>query len=411
MSGTSEQPKVFFPGLNGLRFFAAMAVVFTHVELMKKFLGHASHWIDINERVRTFPYDQVITKELSWLSPTIANAGPLGVVFFFVLSGFLITYLLLTEKTTNGFIAIRKFYLRRILRIWPLYYLVFFLGFVVLMNIPWFDVSVQRRGTEPYYWENFFLYLFMLPNLAFSLFMAVPNIGQLWSIGVEEQFYLIWPWIIRKAKSVVKTIIWFMVIFLMIKLVVLLADHFWSNPALRAIRKFFAMSKLECMAFGALGAWIIHERKTRILKWVYHPTIQVLSYFLIPVCIFFTPIILQNYIHLAYSLFFLIVILNVATNENSILKLNHRIFDFLGRISYGIYMYHIMVVVFVLHAMESFWDLQMDLSKVQNLTVYCASTVLVIGVSALSYYVFERPFVRLKRKVTTVVSGDEARKY
>ncbi|MFN9801017.1 MAG: acyltransferase family protein, partial [Bacteroidota bacterium] len=89
--------------MNGLRFFAAFAVIFTHVELMKKLLGHSSHWIIVDERVKIIPIQEVMTKRLSWLSPVIANAGPLGVVCFFVLSGFLITYLLLRERESTGF--------------------------------------------------------------------------------------------------------------------------------------------------------------------------------------------------------------------------------------------------------------------------------------------------------------------
>src|ERR1044071_5481753 len=96
--------RIYFPGLNGLRFLAASAVIITHVELLKGVLGLPNHW----------------------KNPVLFNLGGLGVYFFFVLSGFLITYLLLSEKNMTGHISIKKFYFRRIFRIWPIYYLLVF---------------------------------------------------------------------------------------------------------------------------------------------------------------------------------------------------------------------------------------------------------------------------------------------
>ena len=155
-----SKTRVYFPGLNGLRFFAAVAVIFTHIELIKKFLGYGSHWLDLEKLSYSTPLEAVFRREISWVTPFISNSGPIGVVFFFVLSGFLITYLLFVEKETTGVIRIKEFYMRRILRIWPLYFLIFILGFFVLPNISLFDVRVQSRAFELYYWENFFLFLF-----------------------------------------------------------------------------------------------------------------------------------------------------------------------------------------------------------------------------------------------------------
>ncbi len=102
--------KVYFPGLNALRFIAASAVIITHIELLKGFFGLKSFW----------------------QNPLLYNLGGLGVYFFFVLSGFLITYLLLKEKTVLNDIKIKNFYIRRILRIWPLYFFILILGLFVL---------------------------------------------------------------------------------------------------------------------------------------------------------------------------------------------------------------------------------------------------------------------------------------
>ncbi|MBL0102606.1 MAG: acyltransferase [Bacteroidetes bacterium] len=94
--------KIHFPGLNGLRFIAAFLVLVHHNERIKLRLG----------------------LENFWESQFIIVVGKLGVILFFVLSGFLITYLLLKEEKKTGSIHVKQFYIRRILRIWPLYFLI-----------------------------------------------------------------------------------------------------------------------------------------------------------------------------------------------------------------------------------------------------------------------------------------------
>jgi peptidoglycan/LPS O-acetylase OafA/YrhL len=245
-----------------------------------------------------------------------------------VLSGFLITYLLFVEKETTGVIRIKEFYMRRILRIWPLYFLIFILGFFVLPNFSLFDVRVQSRAFELYYWENFFLFLFFLPNLAFSMFLAVPNIGQLWSIGVEEQFYLIWPWVMKKSKNILRTILVFTGVIIVFKLGVLLFSSQISGFWMGVLKKFFAMSKLECMSLGGLGAYVLYYKKDRVLKVVYHPLVFILSILIIPIMIMIVPKFLQNGVHILYSICSLVIILNVSTNPNCFVKLENKLLDF-----------------------------------------------------------------------------------
>ena len=99
-------PKIFFKGLNELRAIAALAVLFHHVELFKNKEGFSS--------LLNFKYSSYL----------ISHIGRNGVNLFFVLSGFLITFLLLQEKENNSTIMLKKFFLRRIFRIWPLYYFI-----------------------------------------------------------------------------------------------------------------------------------------------------------------------------------------------------------------------------------------------------------------------------------------------
>ena len=115
MSGFNVE-RVYFPNLNGLRFIAALMVIVHHIEQYKSIYGLPNNFS----------------------STTIQIFGELGVVLFFVLSGFLITYLLLEEESQTNTIAVRDFYVRRILRIWPLYFLIVILALLVLPNIPMF---------------------------------------------------------------------------------------------------------------------------------------------------------------------------------------------------------------------------------------------------------------------------------
>ncbi len=392
--------KEYFKGLDSLRFFAALAVFFTHVELIKKFTGFGTHWIDPEERITKFTvFQSVMSKEIDPLSPLIAYSSALGVVFFFVLSGFLITFLLLKEKEQNNSIAIKKFYLRRALRIWPLYYLIFILGFFILPYLDFFAVPGQDIFFQQNFWGNLLLYAFFMPNLAFSIYTtAVPNIGQSWSIGVEEQFYLLWPLLIRKSKNVLKSILWITSIIIALKGLILLSAPFVKLDALVVLKKFLAMSKLECMALGGLGAYVLFSNKEKILRIVYRPISQITSVVILPILIYFTPTAFEDILHLLFSISFLVIILNVASNEKSLLRFENSTLQYLGRISYGFYMFHVMCIVFTIHFLDKYIGLDNDISKPQHMLLYGISFLLTVAVSSLSYHIFENAFIRLKDK-------------
>ncbi|MCD6017998.1 MAG: hypothetical protein K0S53_1119 [Bacteroidetes bacterium] len=373
---------IYFSGINALRFLAALAVIITHVELLKEMFGLQGIWKNL----------------------IIFNLGGLGVSFFFVLSGFLITYLLLVEKDKCGVIKIRQFYMRRILRIWPLYYLIMILGFFILPRIPGIHIPYLQKDFIENFNTNLLLYLLILPNLAFSLFPAVPHIGQSWSIGVEEQFYLAWPWLISKTKHVVRTLIIIIVSLILFKILILfLGNYFYQSNWYVPLKRFVAMSKFECMAIGGIGGYFMFSNST-LLKIAYNKYILNSSLLLIPLLIFFTPDILQDGIHIIYSLLFLVIILNVANGSVKI-NLENRVFNYLGKISYGIYMYHLMIIPFVLYFSKHY--LSSTTGVLFNIIVYALSVSLTILVSGLSYKFIEEPFIRFKSKFTTVKSGEK----
>jgi peptidoglycan/LPS O-acetylase OafA/YrhL len=324
------------------------------------------------------------------------NLGGLGVYFFFVLSGFLITYLLLKEIHLSQSINLKNFYLRRVLRIWPLYYLILITGFFVLPQIDIIKLTYFDLHFKLHFTENLFLYLLILPNLAFSFFPAVPHIGQSWSIGVEEQFYIIWPLIIKKIKINLKVLSLIFIIVVIIKMILILVSIFYpySNSIL-ILKKLFAMTKFESMLIGAFGAVLILKKKNKVLNVIFNKWLFVFS------CLSFLPLnyltynyFIQNGMHILISILFLIIILNFACNNRLKFTLENKILNYLGSISYGIYMYHLMIIPFVIYL---FKDFSQNIILF-NACVYMISLILSILISGISYRFFERYFLKMKKK-------------
>ena len=383
----SNKAKVYFPGLNGLRFLAALAVIITHVELFKGRWGYAS----------------------SWKEPAVFYAGGLGVDFFFVLSGFLITYLLLTEKEVTKGIAIRDFYLRRIFRILPLYYLIVLLSLFVF---PFIELLHIPRSSE-FLYENFgakvILFLTIFPNAALATFPPVPYASITWSIGVEEQFYLLWPLVLKFSKRPLKSIIIIIVVFILFKILLWLGLKFWEGgEVMDAVRNFVAMTRMECMAIGGVGAYCLYNGWKQWLNLVYHPLVQIGCLVAIIPLVYLFPNSLRDGMHIVFSILFLCIILNVASNPKSLLKLESRAFRFLGRISYGIYMYHMIAIILTIRLLRV-WSIDEYPYWIWSAAVYGISIGLTLLFSTLSYVYFEQKFIAMKHRYTKVRSGDAAR--
>ncbi|OOG62401.1 hypothetical protein B0E44_18535, partial [Flavobacterium sp. A45] len=196
-----QKDNFYFSNLNGVRCIAAFMVIVGHIELNKSYFGLPNNF------------------------QSVKRLGELGVSLFFVLSGFLITYLLLREKGKYGKINIRLFYLRRVLRIWPLYYLVVLLSLFVLPNLSVFQMPYFHLDLDTNYqlFMVCFMFVFFLPNVLINL-KLIPFATQTWSIGTEEQFYLIWPILIDKSLNLKK---WLLSIFLLYNLfLVVLSNSF-----------------------------------------------------------------------------------------------------------------------------------------------------------------------------------------
>jgi len=365
----SARPGAWFPGLNGLRFFAAMAVAFSHVELLKQYHGLPN------------AYD----------TPAVYELGRLSVTLFFVLSGYLITWLLLVEKQRTGHIAVRRFYIRRILRIWPLYFLVVLASFLVLPRLEAFQIPRFTEALGTHFGATFTMFVFFLPQLALSLYDPVPFAEPAWSIGVEEQFYLLWPLLLRRTKNFVRLAVIVVIVAIGARYAALwiaqanradeAALRFW-NPVI----SYLYFTRFECMAIGGFFAWLVFAKKRAMLNIFYSRFVQLAVYALtawLLVTDQFKPIF--NYG--VYSVCFGVLILNVATNPRSLIKLPGRAFEFLGDISFSIYMLHELAIQLVLF-----------LGWTSNALLYTASMTLTVAAASACYLFFERPFLRLKSR-------------
>ncbi len=379
-----ESRKIYFPGLNGLRFWAAFLVILHHVEQFKL-------WQKMPNLFRNTFFEAI---------------GHQGVSLFFVLSGFLITYLLLAEYEKTHHIAIKNFYIRRILRIWPLYYLIMIIGFFILPRF--INIGPVAQLNE-HFTIKVLLFMFMLPNVLRVTEAPVVGANQAWSVGVEEQFYIIWPLLVRTFR---KVFLKFLIVFILLKFSVtilmaisldyLLSPDYKNMMYLRTIQRFWDLLQIEQMSFGAIGAYVLFYKKEKILKAIYHPISQI--FMVLGIIVILTirfKFIGQT---LFDALLFTILIINVSTNEKFILKLENSVYSYLGNISYGIYMFHTVCISLVLTVLQK-TGVDQGNWYVFNGLLYVLSVILTIIVAGLSYKYFESFFLKQKERFMIVVSS------
>ena len=385
-----QSKKVYFPGLNSLRFIAASVVIVHHVEQIKSLYGYQNY------------FDNIF----------IHNIGGYGVTFFFALSGFLITYLLLVEQRTKKTISIKSFYIRRTLRIWPLYYLLGILSLVILPHISALNIPIWQGELEHNYLTQAILYVTFFPNVAVSFLGTIPHANQVWLIGVEEQFYLIWPLVVRYSRNIWRAIFKIMGVYLSIRLIfiamILASENSISmSDSLFQWSEFVKYSRIDCMAIGALGGALLYY-SPQTLRPFYRLTSQYLLY---AVSLLFLIIggvprgILWHFNQEIFAILSTLMILNIATNRQTIFKLQNPSLDYLGRISYGLYMYHCLCIAIAFYVVNRFTTYSLS-ELAGNAIAYPLTMTITILLAAASYHWLEKPFIRYKHKFVRVASGD-----
>lgn len=297
----------FFGSLNGLRFICISLVLWHHSPA----LGTLQDPVQLLQR------------------------GFTGVDFFFVLSGYLITTLLLREEERDGRFSITGFYWRRILRILPVYYLV-----VTACALYWVVVKGQAEygPLVPYY------YLF-LSNI---LIDDIPLLAPTWSLSVEEQYYLIWPalllllptgWRVRIA-----------VLSALILVCVLSASGALSGLGIRPIETGVAIWALPTNSYtaillGSLAAVLLHlpAGYAALFRVFGHRWVSLLAFVAVVVALQETPARLIGWPNLFLHAVMTCFIISIVIREDHVLHraLSLRPVARVGEISYGIYLYHL----------------------------------------------------------------------
>jgi peptidoglycan/LPS O-acetylase OafA/YrhL len=317
------------------------------------------------------------------------NIGRIGVICFFVLSGFLITYLMFTEQAKKGKLNILFFYIRRVLRIWPLYFITLIIGFVI------YPLILKISNQEYHETANWFMYAFFAANFD-HIYFGYPTsniLGVQWSVSVEEQFYFIWP-VFFTLVNRKKMFPW------LLGLIILSSEIFsiWKGSHISGGDYHF-LSCIRYLSFGALLAYFCFHKTNWILLFLSKvPRTAIVFIYLI--CIFI--MIMQNRItdllgsyiylyHITPVLFFGFIIIEQNFSPNSFFKIgSFKIMSWLGKISYGLYLTHMIAINIVLAIMPK--------SNNYVLLNILLAIVLCIGISHFSYTYLEKYFLSLKKR-------------
>ena len=369
MKEQTTKSRVYFKGLNSLRFYAAFFVVLMHIQSNMDRVGLPS--------LPEFPF---LLKGFS------------AVAFFFTLSGFLITYLLLQEKENTNTIDVPHFYMRRVYRIWPLYFL------IIIFGLLFYKLLVPALGMEfPHHYKvstATLLYTFFLANLMNSLYHVGGMLHITWSIAVEEQFYLFWAPLAKKFMRFLPQII--ISIILVSTTVNVLNSYNFFNLS-EGMQQFIHTLQFHYMAIGAFFAWrLYHYReqmlssiffKSKLMQWLCFSAILAF-YFL-----YKKQTIAENLLILPMGCLYAWLIICISSNPLNSIRIYPKATEWLGNISYGIYMYH---MIFVYGA--SFLFLKLQLQLINEPLYFVAYYLFVLGatfsVSYLSFVILEKPLIK-----------------
>ncbi len=335
-----------------------------------------------------------MTSHLAITAMAIGQGGWIGVDLFFTLSGFLITGILLDTRGHPGYF--RNFFARRALRIFPLYYGVFLVLFLLtpVLHLRW------RLGH--------LAYLLYAGNIAYCLDSTLANLRppvlflHLWSLAVEEQFYLIWPWVVlfvARRRNLARLCLGLSVSAFLLRSLVL-----GALPLGRAYEWCYAMlpTHMDGLLYGALAAlWIrsrpleaIHRSARRIS--LVAGAVMVLIYLLVGFDFYSRTMILVGFPALA--ILFASVLLQALVPGSWASRLGDlRVLRFFGKYSYGMYVFHILFAP-GLSVYQKVLQRVLHSTLIGGLAYDVATLAGTCIVAVLSYQLYEKHWLRLKRR-------------
>ncbi len=355
----------YFHTFDALRFFAFFKVFLLHVPIV------------------AFP----------WFNYIKAGGG-IGVQFFFVLSGFLITYIILEEKKRTGTLNIKNFFVRRILRIWPLYYLMVLVAYTTPFILEHFlHLPSSSEGYEPSIWVS----LTFLENYKMMITGDHANVSPLsvmWSLCIEEHYYIIWGVLLYYLTP--KRLPLAIGVCLILGLVSRWVYFLMGIPASDLF------TNIDLFAFGAIPAYALVYLPNRLEN-----ILSKISLFQKRLFVLFLVVVVtlssqhasndQDFILLTSLLggVFMVLIAFTLPAKKQLNVSDNNIISRMGVYTYGLYLYHTLVINMLL---KVFVKAGFDINEP-------ATAVLFIGVSLvgslvcsiLSYHLFEKLFLKLKR--------------
>lgn len=360
------------PALDGIRGLAILLVLFDHL-----------FWSNSNTGSRFFNFVNMVR-----------GSSFIGVNLFFALSGFLITGILIDTLHVPHFF--KTFYARRVLRIFPLYY-----GVLVLLLLFTKPLHLLWNG-----WQYFFLtytsnlVLWSRPPLILPHF----NINHFWSLQVEEQFYLVWPFVVyrvRKLKTLIRLSIITCIVVLLIRIGLIAARPYLHNIYLPYSPTF---SCVDNLLFGcclcALLRTSIRNKVLKLAPWVFAGCALVL------LCAaivnngldweksFFIPTLGFSLIGIASAS---LIAMTLRGGSCAEYFFKNKVLRFFGKYSYGLYVYHYSLSESLTIPIRAFINEHFHNKALAVLGGAIVVALLSILVALLSYHLFESRFLKLKK--------------
>ena len=378
-SVSKSSARFYYPELDTIRFFLFLGVWSYHALPREENIYVAHH----------------VPGLLAFALSSIVKAGMCTLDVFFILSAFLITELLLREREIKGRADLKMFYIRRLLRIWPLYFFMIILAGLISI----FDSHQVLTTTYA------LAFLLFTGNWIISIngYPGAGIIGPLWSVSFEEQFYLLWPLVLRKAgkRTLYITAVALLLVGALTRLILLLAhqrgDQIWYDSFVR----------LDSIAYGILVALILHHRATLRIRLLTRLALLLMGSAMWVLasrgCRLDDRTLTLVGGMVGYPLMSLgavaIFLSVLGASDDGVPFLKHPALVYLGKIAYGLYAYHMLGLKISKYLFRNFTQFAWTYSSI------CALAITFL-LAAASFKWLESPFLRLKqKKFTHVPSG------
>lgn len=345
----------YMPGLDGVRAVAVIAIIIYH------------------------------------LNPQWLSGGFLGVDTFFVISGYLITSLLLTEYHNTGKIKLMSFWLRRVKRLIPA--VLFLVMGVIVLSLIFMPTEIQKVRADSiaaiFYVSNWW---YIMQNVDYFEQFAVQPLKHLWSLAIEEQFYLVFPIVLLSLLSFIRRLKSIRIIFLILLVISMIAMMVLYVPNENVARVYFGTdTRIQTLLMGVLLAlvWPPFQLKAKVNRQMRTmiDTAGVVGLAILFICFKFVS---ETNSILYYGGFFLISTVTLLVIASSVHPsgyfakfLGNKVFTFIGSRSYSLYLWHYPIIVLIHH--------QFVQGQIPPL-VYVVEILLIVLMAEFSYKFIEQPF-------------------